>query len=126
MRNNHALIIYLSFCYCYTSVILFCYCYCYIVLYQQQPPGKHPLIIRVITETRNLKTQPFVPKDDQITTGKAWEKWLEEVERELRYFKISDPADKTDALIIYGGKEIARLEKSLPNPSGELDEYIKL
>lgn len=84
------------------------------------------MIIRVITETRNLKTQPFVPKDDQITTGKAWEEWLEEIVRELRYFGISDPADKKYALIIYGGKEIARLEKILPNPSGELDEYDKL
>ena len=29
-------------------------------------------------------------------------------------------------LISYGGKEIARLEKSLPNLPGELDEYDKL
>ena len=83
-------------------------------------------IICVITETRNLKTQPFAPKDDQISTGKAWDEWLEEIEQELRYFKITEPADKKDALIIYGGKEIARLEKSLPNPPGELDEYVKL
>ena len=48
------------------------------------------------------------------------------IERELRYFKITEPADKKDALIIYKGKEIARLEKSLPNPPGELDEYDKL
>ena len=79
-----------------------------------------------ITKTRNLKTQPFAPKDDQISTGKAWDEWLEEIERELRYFKITEPADKKDAFIIYGGKEIARLKKSLPNRPGELDEYDKL
>ena len=82
--------------------------------------------IRVFTETRNLRTKPFTPEDDQITTGKAWDDWLEGIEREFRYFKISDPTDKKDALIIYGGKEIARLEKSLPNPATEIDEYEKL
>ena len=37
-----------------------------------------------------------------------------------------DPLDKKDALLIYGGKEIARLEKSLPNPTDELNNYEKL
>ena len=83
-------------------------------------------VIRIITETRNLKIQPFTPKDDQITTGKVWDEWLEEIERELRYFKISDSADKKDALIIYGGKEIARLEKSLPDPLEDLNTCGKL
>ena len=45
---------------------------------------------------------------------------------ELRYFKISDPADKKDASIIYGGKEIARLVKSLPDPLEDLNTYDKL
>lgn len=86
-----------------------------------------PQQVTVITETRNLKTPPFTPGDDQISTGKRWEEWLEEIEREFRYFKINDPTDKKDALIIYGGKEIARLEKSLQNPStGEMNEYEKL
>ena len=86
-----------------------------------------PQQITVITETRNLKTTPFTVGEDQITTGKEWEEWLEGIEREFRYFKITDSIDKKDALIIYGGKEIARLEKSLPNPTTEgIDEYGKL
>ena len=32
--------------------------------------------------------------------------------------------DKTDALIKYGGKEIARLAKSLPDPTGETVESL--
>lgn len=85
-----------------------------------------PQQITVITETRNLKTTPFVVGEDQITTGKEWEEWQEGIEREFRYFKITDSIDKKDALIIYGGKEIARLEKSLPNPTIEgIDEYGK-
>ncbi|VDI77074.1 Hypothetical predicted protein [Mytilus galloprovincialis] len=57
-----------------------------------------------ITETRNLRSKPFIQSDDQISTGKHWEDWMESMERELRYFRITDPADKKDALIIYGGK----------------------
>ena len=62
--------------------------------------------------------------EDQISTGKAWEKWLEGIEREFRYFNINDPMSKKDAMIILGGRELARLEKSLPNPTGAgLNEY---
>ena len=62
----------------------------------------------------------------QLTTGKAWEEWLDDIEREFRYFRIGNPADRKDAMIIYGGKEIARPEKSLPDPAGDSNEYEKL
>ena len=39
---------------------------------------------------------------------------------------ITDPVDKKDALLIYSGKEISRLKKSLSNPTGELHQYEKL
>ena len=45
-----------------------------------------------------------------------WEDWLEGIEREFRYFKITNQQDKKDAIIIYGGQEISRLEKNLPDP----------
>ena len=84
----------------------------------------------ITTESRNLRALPFQITEDQLSTGKEWEDWLEAIEREFRYFKISNPLDKKDALIIYGGKEISRLEKSLPDPTGEdadsLNEYEKL
>lgn len=80
----------------------------------------------ITTETRNLRALPFRITEDQLSTGKEWEDWLEAIEREFRYFKISNPVDKKDALIIYGGKEIARLEKSLPDPTGNLNEYENL
>ena len=82
--------------------------------------------VQVIAATRNLKSQPFNPGDDPIGTGKAWNDWLEEMKREFRYFKITEPLDKKDALIIYGGKEIAGLEKSLPNPTDGGNDYEKL
>ena len=39
----------------------------------------------------NLRVQHFIVRDDQISTGKAWEEWLEEIEREFQYFNITDP-----------------------------------
>ncbi|VDI35383.1 Hypothetical predicted protein [Mytilus galloprovincialis] len=36
-----------------------------------------PQHITVITETRNLRSQPFILSDDQISTGKHWEEWME-------------------------------------------------
>lgn len=80
----------------------------------------------ISTENRNLRALPFTPTEDQLSTGKMWEEWLEGIEREFRYFRITKPQDMKDALIIYGGREIARLEKSLPNPDGPLDEYKTL
>ena len=70
----------------------------------------------VTTETNNLRALPSLHTEDQLSTGKAWEEWLEDIEREFRYFRISNPAGRKDAMIIYGGKKLTRLEKSLPDP----------
>lgn len=66
--------------------------------------------VTVITESRNLKTLPFRPSKDQLSSEKLWEDWFEEIEREFCYFKIVNPQDKKDALILYEGQEISRLE----------------
>lgn len=92
----------------------------------EQGPATVTAPVTIIIESRNLKAQPFIPGDDQLTTGKIWDEWLEEIEREFRFFRITDPVDKKDALLIYGGKVISRLEKSLPDPMDELNEYEKL
>jgi hypothetical protein len=78
----------------------------------------------VVTETRNLRTLPFVQNEDLLSTGKQWEEWIEEIEREFRYFRITEPIDKKDALLIYGGNEIVRLNKN--ERAEELDEYAVL
>ena len=41
----------------------------------------------------------------------------------MRFFRISHAADKKDAMLIYGGVEIRRLDKSLQDPRGEDDIY---
>lgn len=80
--------------------------------------------VTIITESRNLRALPLRPTQDQLSTGKAWEF----IEREFRYFRINNPTDKEDVLIICGGPEKGRLEKSLPDedPHGNLDDYQKL
>ena len=57
--------------------------------------------------------------------GKAWQEWLKGIEKEFRFFKISEAVDKKDAMIVYGGNEITRFEKSLPDPETG-DVYTKL
>ena len=55
--------------------------------------------IQVVTEARNLRTQPFIIPDEANNVGKAWEEWLEGIEREFRYFRITEAVDKKDAII---------------------------
>ena len=76
---------------------------------------------------RNLRIKPFTVDEDHIATGEKWDDWLEELEREMRFFRISDAADKKDALLIYGGAEIRKLEKSLQDSEdGDVYETQKI
>ena len=86
------------------------------------------IIVTIISESRHLRALPFRPTEDQLFAGKEWEEWLDAIEREFRYFRITSPSDRKDALMIYGGTEIARLEKTLPDndPDGNLDVYQKV
>ena len=54
--------------------------------------------VTVITESRNLRALPFRITEDQMSTGKAWEDWLESIERVFRYIRITDASDRKDAL----------------------------
>ena len=74
---------------------------------------------------RNLKINPFTVEDDHIATGDKWEEWLEELEWEMRFFRISEAGDKKDAVLIYEGTEIRKLNESLQDPM-EGDVYSKL
>ena len=76
-------------------------------------------------EGRNLTIKRFTVDEDHIATGEKWDEWLDELEREMRFFRISEAEDKKDAMLIYGGVEIQRLEKSLQDPK-EGDICVKL
>ena len=75
----------------------------------------------VVTERRNLLIKPFKPTDI-LSVGKAWGEWLEEIGREFRYNRINTPNDKKDVLLIFGGRELRRLDKYLPYLADNLNE----
>ena len=54
---------------------------------------------------RNLTIKPFTVDEDHIATGEKWDEWLDELEREMRFFRIRDAVDMKDAMLIYGGVE---------------------
>ena len=54
--------------------------------------------VRIVTETRNLRTQPFIIPDEANNMGKVWEEWLEGIDRDFRHFRITEHVDKKDAL----------------------------
>ena len=54
---------------------------------------------------------------------------VQNVERQFRYFEITEPELEKDGLIIYGGKTLADLEQTLPevlNEGGGDNVYTKL
>ena len=76
--------------------------------------------------TRELHIVPFKEPENNLDIKKAWEAWLEEAERQFKSCKINIPADKKDVLLIYGGKQLVRLENCLPDALENLDENDKL
>ena len=78
---------------------------------------------------RNLRIQPFSGNPAAEDTAEKWTDWLQALEREMRFLRIKEAEDKKDCMLIYGGHEIVRLEKSLPEVPEQdpvLDEYGKL
>ncbi len=78
---------------------------------------------------RQLNVRPFQINENRTETASAWEKWLQNIERQFRYFGITEPEMKKDGLIIYGGQTIADLEDTLLDLTGDEageDEYSQL
>jgi hypothetical protein len=74
---------------------------------------------------RCVRISPFTVAEDHKATGDRWDDWLYELERDMRFFRIREPENKKDAMLIFVGEEIRRLSKSLQN-TGEGDVYTKL
>jgi lysyl-tRNA synthetase class I len=84
--------------------------------------------MRVIATSKTLKIEPFKIPDNHLKVGRAWEEWIEDFEDEITYFEIREIRDKISALKIYGGQELKKLARYLPDPPPiEVDnEYEKL
>lgn len=58
---------------------------------------REPQNITIVTETRNLRSQLYIPSEDQISAGKQYKIWLESIQREFQCFRIimiTGPEDK--------------------------------
>ena len=71
--------------------------------------------------------RPFNISNDANDTAVRWTKWKKDIERQFRFFGLTDPVVKKDGLIIYGGSQIADLEESLPDlpPQESEDVYSR-
>ena len=82
--------------------------------------------IRVVSTGKALKIQPFKIPENPLEIGRAWDEWIEDFEDELHYFEIKDVKDQVSALKIYGGNEIKRLARNLPDTAEGDNDYQKL
>ena len=63
-----------------------------------------------------LHIEPFKLPEDRLNVGGAWKLWLEEFEEEAHLQKVQDIQDWIRSLRRYGGPEVRRLAKYLPDP----------
>ena len=55
---------------------------------------------------RKLTIKPFLKQTDHDDTAMKWQKYKKELERQFRFFGITDPETKKDGLLIYGGQDL--------------------
>ena len=72
--------------------------------------------MRVIATSKTPKIEPFRIPDDHLKVGKAWEDLIEDFKDEITYFGMREVSDKVRALRIYGGQELKKLARNLPDP----------
>ena len=84
--------------------------------------------IRVLTTSKMLQIERFKVPDNTIEIARAWEEWIEHFEDELTYLEINNITDKISALKIFGGPEIKKLIRNLPEAESEEgdDDYRKV
>lgn len=51
-----------------------------------------------------------------------WQKYKKEIERQFRFFGITDPETKKDGLLIYGEQDLVDVDDALPEPTDD-DAY---
>ena len=56
----------------------------------------------------------FITPVDTEEAALQWQKWRQNFQRKLRFFRVTTLQDKLDDLAIYGGEEIEELTDKLP------------
>ena len=68
---------------------------------------------------RNLNIKPFIKQADANDTAVRWQRYKKDIERQFRFFGITDPETKKDGLLIYGGEDLTDFDEALPDPSDQ-------
>ena len=76
--------------------------------------------------SHTLRISSFHVDEDNIANAERWDEWIDEVELNFRVSKITEPSQKKDILLLYGGKEVRKLDKSLASTISTEDEYLLL
>ncbi len=98
---------------------------------QQQPGNQAQAAAQIIYVHTpggpDLRIDPFSIPDDPLLVSQAWEEWLLDLEEAMDYYEVNDHGRKTKALKQFGGREIKRLIRTLPEPDDIEDdtEYKK-
>ena len=74
----------------------------------------NPTEIRVLSVGKSLKIDPFKIPANPLEVARVWREWIKDFKDETSYFEISEIRDCVNALKIYGGKEIKKLARNLP------------
>ena len=59
----------------------------------------------------------FLKQADNNDTALCWQKYKKKIERQFRFFGITDPETKKDGLLIYGGQDLVDVDDALPDPT---------
>jgi len=88
----------------------------------------NPTEIKILSVGKSLKIEPFKIPENPLEVGRVWREWIEDFEDETSYFEITEIRDHVSALKIYGGKEIKKLARNLPDTAPVVgdDDYKKL
>ena len=67
---------------------------------------------------RYLTIKPFMKQTDNNETAVQWGKYKKDLERQFRFFGVTDPETKKDGLLTYGGADLVDIDRedSLPDP----------
>ena len=93
-----------------------------------QGHAPNPTEIRVFSTGKSLRIEPFKIPENPLEVGRAWREWIEDFEDETSYFEITEIRDRVSAVKIYGGKEIKKLARNLPDTAPVVgdDDYKQL
>ena len=55
---------------------------------------------------KQLNLQPFQLTEDIMASGRNWDRWLKDFERQAQYYGIRDPEERKQPLLVFGGREV--------------------